>query len=107
MVLIYDTETSEDIVIPSPIGDEVDISSLVSVELDGKRIYQSIDGTSRKDCLNSSNIQEPGIKCLPFKSICMHAIISDRNGTRRIRQVSRWYLLKYWLYKTFKIDLGL
>lgn len=42
-----------------------------------------------------------GYVLLPYKIITTHVIISDQKGTRRYRQVSRWYLFKLWLYRLF------
>lgn len=53
---------------------------------------------------HSEKAIDSGYILAPYKTICTHVEIS---GTKRIRQVSRWYLLKYWIYKNFKIDLGL
>jgi hypothetical protein len=39
---------------------------------------------------------KPGYVLLPYKIITTHAEITDENGTRRIRQVSRWTLFKLW-----------
>ncbi len=42
-----------------------------------------------------------GYVLLPYKIITTHTIISDQNGTRRYRQVSRWCLFKLWLHRLF------
>lgn len=41
----------------------------------------------------------PGIVYMPYKPLVTHVLISDADGTRRIRQVSRWFLFKLWLQK--------
>ena len=46
----------------------------------------------------------PGYVFVPYIIVSTHAEISDKNGTRRIRQVTRWSLVKLWIYgRIFKI----
>jgi hypothetical protein len=37
---------------------------------------------------------KPGYVYMPYKLICTHTEITDANGTRRYRNVSRWFLFK-------------
>lgn len=46
---------------------------------------------------------EAGIVYAPYIPICTHVIVSDKTGTHKYRQVSRYTLLKLWLYKKTKI----
>jgi hypothetical protein len=61
------------------------------------RFYQKADIIPLKEGEKSNVI------FVPWQMICTHTIISDENGTRRIRQVSRWILFKLWFYKLFHI----
>ncbi len=49
--------------------------------------------------IKGSYDKDAGLIWAPYVSVCTYNVISDKDGTRKIRQVSRWFLLKLWFKK--------
>lgn len=63
-----------------------------------KRVSLGEDNTCSKIELLSTNNAPVGPIMVPYQFVTTHTSITDKNGTRRYRNVSRWMLFKLWLY---------
>jgi hypothetical protein len=66
--------------------------------LTNKCISMGKDDKVSKIELMSTNNAPVGPIFLPYQFVTTHTSITDKNGTRRYRNVSRWMLFKLWLY---------
>lgn len=71
---------------------------IIKVEDTGnKNDYENIPKWNEVDWSKNN----PGLVWVPYIPVCTHTSITGPEGTKRIRNVSRWFLFKLWVIKTF------